>query len=132
MQYHTGGVVGKKPQGNSLPKMHEGGSVSSLMKDRPMHNEIDIRALRNEMILTEGMQANLAELLETGSIGFDKQGSVQDLQPLVDAITKLAGRPVVIELDGDAVGSATFDVNMRFEEDLTTTQLLVNGVKERS
>ncbi|MEH7223850.1 phage tail tape measure protein [Bacillus sp. JJ1566] len=75
-QYHTGGVIGQKPI-NQIPKLHTGGTgrdalrqLSSLFQ-APLHNEIDIRALPNEMLLTEAQQANLLRLIDDG---FTNQG----------------------------------------------------------
>lgn len=50
--YHVGGIVGK-PAG----KLHSGGMASKF--GNPMSREVDIRALRNEMVLTEAQQAKL-------------------------------------------------------------------------
>lgn len=58
---HTGGVVG-------LPKLHVGGLASRLMS-APMHNEIDVRLLRGETVLTEAQQANLFRMIDAGLTG---------------------------------------------------------------
>ncbi|WP_404470643.1 phage tail tape measure protein [Sutcliffiella horikoshii] len=131
-QYHTGGIVGKPSIGEPIPKMHEGGAVNSLLQNGPMHNEIDIRALRNEMILTEGMQANLVDLLHTGRIGYNGAGGNDiNLEPLVNAMLQLANRPVNIEIDGETIASATYDINQQREYNETTTMLLLNGIRDK-
>jgi TP901 family phage tail tape measure protein len=57
-KYHTGGIVG-------MPKLH-GGGLASQFASTPSHNEIDVRLLRNEMVLTEAQQANLMRLIDAG------------------------------------------------------------------
>jgi TP901 family phage tail tape measure protein len=62
----------KKHQGGTLVdlaplgKLHNGGATSQFLQNAPMHNEVDVRLLRNEMVLTEGQQANLFRMLESG------------------------------------------------------------------
>jgi TP901 family phage tail tape measure protein len=63
-EYHTGGIVGR----GQMPKLHTGGFPKQFF-DAPMHNEIDIRALPNEMLLTEAQQANLMRMIDAGLIG---------------------------------------------------------------
>lgn len=55
-QKHIGGIVGK---------LHVGG-LASQFAEMPNHNEIDVRLLRNEMVLTEAQQANLMRMLDAG------------------------------------------------------------------
>jgi hypothetical protein len=62
--YHTGGIAGLNAI-NQLPKLHSGGLPFQL-SNQPLHNEIDVRLLRNEMILTESQQANLIRMLDAG------------------------------------------------------------------
>ncbi len=59
--YHTGGIVGR----GQMPKLHTGGLASQFM-NAPLHNEIDVRLLRNEMVLTEAQQANLMRMIDAG------------------------------------------------------------------
>ena len=69
--YHQGGLVGKRSGTlGELPKLHTGGLASQLV-DRPMFNEIDVRLLRNEMVLTEAQQANLFRMLDTAPVQQD-------------------------------------------------------------
>jgi TP901 family phage tail tape measure protein len=70
--YHTGGIVGR----GQMPKLHTGGFPKQFF-DKPMHNEIDIRALPNEMLLTEAQQANLMRMIDAGLIG----GKPQSAEP---------------------------------------------------
>lgn len=56
--YHTGGVVG-------MPRLHTGG-MASQFASAPSHNEIDVRLLRNETVLTEAQQANLFKMIDAG------------------------------------------------------------------
>lgn len=65
LQRHSGGLV-TQPIG----KLHSGGFPSNLISDlekMPQHNEIDVRLLRNEMVLTESQQANLMRMIDAGA-----------------------------------------------------------------
>ncbi|MGI1828794.1 phage tail tape measure protein [Bacillus safensis] len=100
--YHVGGIVGK-PAG----KLHSGGMASKFI-DRPMSHEVDIRALRNEMVLTEAQQANLFRMLDAGhtarvaSAGGNSPQIQAHLASLASAIESLKGLSVVME--GEVVG----------------------------
>ncbi|MDW0113760.1 phage tail tape measure protein [Sporosarcina saromensis] len=103
---HSGGIVG-----SSEPKMHTGGRVAEVMdslKSLPMHNEIDVRLLRNEMVLTESQQANLFRLLDAGfsnnsSGSFNDDGRVVELLQII-AEGVQSGRDVSIVMDDREVG----------------------------
>lgn len=100
--YHVGGIVGK-PAG----KLHSGGMASKFI-DRPMSHEVDIRALRNEMVLTEAQQANLFRMLDAGhtarvaSAGGNSPQIQAHLSSLANAVESLKGLSVVME--GEVVG----------------------------
>ncbi|MEH7736826.1 phage tail tape measure protein [Bacillus pumilus] len=100
-EYHVGGIVGK-PAG----KLHSGGLASKF--GNPMSREVDIRALRNEMVLTEAQQANLFRMLDAGhtariasASGYSPQMQA-NLSNLATAIESLKGLSVVME--GEVVG----------------------------
>ncbi|MEF3086152.1 phage tail tape measure protein [Bacillus altitudinis] len=102
-EYHVGGIVGK-PAG----KLHSGGMASKFI-DRPMSREVDIRALRNEMYLTEAQQANLFRLIDAGhtaritsAAGGHSPQMQTNLSNLASAIESLKGLSVVME--GEVVG----------------------------
>jgi TP901 family phage tail tape measure protein len=61
LDYHTGGITGR----GQMPTLHTGG-LASKFADLPSHNEIDVRLLRNEMVLTEAQQANLMRMIDAG------------------------------------------------------------------
>jgi TP901 family phage tail tape measure protein len=61
LDYHTGGITGR----GQMPMLHTGG-LASQFADLPQHNEIDVRLLRNEMVLTEAQQANLMRMIDAG------------------------------------------------------------------
>jgi TP901 family phage tail tape measure protein len=61
LDYHTGGLVGR----GQMPMLHTGG-LASQFANAPSHNEIDVRLLRNEMVLTEAQQANLMRMIDAG------------------------------------------------------------------
>ncbi|WP_285526601.1 phage tail tape measure protein [Bacillus altitudinis] len=101
--YHVGGVIGK-PAG----KLHSGGMPSKFI-DRPMSHEVDIRALRNEMMLTESQQANLFRMIDAGhtaritsAAGGHSPQMQANLSNLATAIESLKGLSVVME--GEVVG----------------------------
>ncbi|EDW22550.1 phage tail tape measure protein [Bacillus pumilus] len=100
--YHVGGIVGK-PAG----KLHSGGMASKFI-DRPMSHEVDIRALRNEMVLTEAQQSNLFRMLDAGhtarvaSVGGYSPQMQAGLSNLANAVESLKGLSVVME--GEVVG----------------------------
>ncbi|MEH7651787.1 phage tail tape measure protein, partial [Bacillus safensis] len=95
--YHVGGIVGK-PAG----KLHSGGMASKFI-DRPMSHEVDIRALRNEMVLTEAQQANLFRMLDAGhtariaSAGGYSPQMQADLLAIRNAIEASKGATIVME-----------------------------------
>jgi TP901 family phage tail tape measure protein len=61
LDYHTGGITGR----GQMPTLHTGG-LASQFADLPAHNEVDVRLLRNEMVLTEAQQANLMRMIDAG------------------------------------------------------------------
>jgi TP901 family phage tail tape measure protein len=69
---HSGGTV------HQLPKYHKGGNVNKPKEQEqqsakvprgiqtpPKRNEVDVRLLRNEMVLTQAQQANLFRMVDT-------------------------------------------------------------------
>lgn len=60
-QKHTGGIVGR----GQMPTLHIGGLASQFMS-APMHNEVDVRLLKNEWVFTEAQQANLFRMIDAG------------------------------------------------------------------
>jgi TP901 family phage tail tape measure protein len=60
-QKHTGGIVGR----GQMPTLHVGG-LASQFATSPMHNEVDVRLLRNEWVFTEAQQANLFRMIDAG------------------------------------------------------------------
>jgi TP901 family phage tail tape measure protein len=76
---HAGGTV------HQLPKYHTGGNVESpslgdfgRMGQAPKFNEVDVRLLRNEMVLTTAQQANLFRLIDT--FGNIQKQQLKDMQ----------------------------------------------------
>lgn len=91
--------------GGSLPKLHIGG-VPDWLSNLPNHNEVDVRLLRNEMVLTETQQANLFRLLDSG-FSLENRGSSEnntgvtkdELKEFQKMVTAALGRPATIEMD---------------------------------
>lgn len=67
----SGGYSGtKRHSGGTLPKYHSGGSP---VFDQPRADEIDVRLLRNEMVLTEEQQSHLFDMIRnynTAAVSF--------------------------------------------------------------
>lgn len=104
--HHTGGIIGKQPF-NQTHKMHSGGIVSNLM-NRPLHNEIDVRLLRNEMVLTESQQANLMRMIAAGNTNNSSNSLLQSSQ-VISLLEDIAqgiyeGKDMKIEMDSRLVG----------------------------
>ncbi|WP_404459458.1 phage tail tape measure protein [Sutcliffiella horikoshii] len=94
-QYHTGGIVGKEP----LPKLHTGGLASQL-QSAPLHNEVDARLLKNEMVLTEAQQSNLMRMIDAGHTRAGTGGdNSDDIRQLRDIVERLIDRPVQLKVD---------------------------------
>jgi TP901 family phage tail tape measure protein len=77
LDYHTGGLVGR----GQMPMLHTGG-LASQFADMPSHNEVDVRLLRNEMVLTEAQQANLMRMIDSGMTSKSEGISTSDRQLL--------------------------------------------------
>jgi TP901 family phage tail tape measure protein len=93
-------------QGGTLPKFHEGGSPA--LRDMPSHHEVDVRLLRNEMVLTESQQATLFKRLDNGALSSsnNEMSDERVLQALYNIQNYLSSLDpnYTIELDGYRVG----------------------------
>lgn len=97
---------------DKAPKMHAGGQVAKVMDDlqrTPMHNEIDMRLLRNEMVLTEAQQASLFSQLnggtkEQGGNSFDNSEVIALLGAIAQGVQE--GRDVQIVMNEREVARA--------------------------
>lgn len=95
-EYHTGGIVGRE----QMPKLHTGG-LAAQFASMPSHNEIDVRLLRNEMVLTEAQQANLMRMIDAGKTQqYDRQAMPATAEIKVE---------VPVNLDGKEVARLTVD-----------------------
>ncbi|MGG3622852.1 phage tail tape measure protein [Bacillus gobiensis] len=107
--FHTGGVIGVTKE---LPKLHTGGLASQFSS--PMAHEVDIRALKNEMVLTESQQSNLFRMIDAGIIGGGNGGDTFGATPeVISLLSKIAqgvqsDRSVTVTVDGDAIAAATY------------------------
>ncbi|MGG0624859.1 phage tail tape measure protein [Bacillus altitudinis] len=100
--YHVGGIVGK-PAG----KLHSGGMASKF--GNPMSREVDIRALRNEMVLTEAQQANLFRMIDAGhtaNIGNGTAFASSEVTRLLQSMdnTLKASKGGTVIMDSEIVG----------------------------
>ncbi|MCY9512441.1 phage tail tape measure protein, partial [Paenibacillus larvae] len=87
-------------QGGTLPKLHAGGSPMFSFGNAPKAHEIDVRLLRNEMILTEAQQANLFALIKNfDSIARKAETTIRggDDEPRHEPTTIQIGQLVVRE-----------------------------------
>lgn len=88
---HSGGTVHELPKSNSvmrytLPKFHTGGSPA-LLTSPPKANEVDVRLLRNEMVLTKEQQANLFNMIKAFKSVVAKR--VTDAKSIIDGANKI-------------------------------------------
>ncbi|MEI2356054.1 phage tail tape measure protein [Mesobacillus zeae] len=101
--YHVGGIVGR----GQLPQLHVGGLASQFAG--ASHNEIDVRLLRNEMVLTEAQQANLARMIDAGFTGNATGGSalspaeVGDIKKLLGSIAANTAQAPQVAIDRNAL-----------------------------
>ncbi|AZV88406.1 tail protein [Bacillus amyloliquefaciens] len=113
--YHTGGVIGL----GQINKLHIGGLASQFAN--PMSHEVDIRALRNEMVLTEAQQANLMRMIDAGhtaGLGGDSGLSsdmLRALSSIEQAIKTKGGAPIV--MDSEVVGRIVEPHISRIQQD---------------
>jgi hypothetical protein len=94
--------------GGTLPKFHSGGSPA--LSSAPSHHEIDVRLLRNEMVLTEAQQASLFRMLDapqSSSNGSNESG-INELDRLIAAIYDSGDRPITLYIDGKVAAEATY------------------------
>lgn len=86
------GVDTNRHQGGTLPKLHIGG-IPSQLQNPPSHHEIDVRLLRNEMVLTEAQQANLFRWIDAGQLSQSGTGIDQEqLLSILQIIASNTGR----------------------------------------
>jgi TP901 family phage tail tape measure protein len=99
INYHQGGSPNIDPR----VKFHEGGA-GSLLSSMPMHNEIDARLLRNEMVLTEAQQAKLFSILDSSQSTTQSTADFSRTNALLSSIER-----AIRESGGDTV----FNINDR-------------------
>ncbi|UTR08535.1 phage tail tape measure protein [Alkalihalobacillus sp. LMS6] len=116
-QRHQGGPVergaGAYGQFTPVNMLHSGGQAEEDVTQRfraslersALFNEVDVRLLRNETVLTESQQANLHRMIQAGQTG----GSQPDNSPYFAQMVGLLGgiERAIKEADGDG------NVNMR-------------------
>ncbi|MCY7682010.1 phage tail tape measure protein [Bacillus velezensis] len=113
--YHTGGVIGL----GQINKLHIGGLASQFAN--PMSHEVDIRALRNEMVLTEAQQANLMRMIDAGhTSGLGGESGLSSdmlraLSSIEQAIKTKGGAPIV--MDSEVVGRIVEPHISRIQQD---------------
>jgi TP901 family phage tail tape measure protein len=93
---HQGGTLH-----DLIPKFHEGGSPALSLP--AAHHEVDVRLLRNEMVLTEAQQASLFRTLDAPTVSDSGSEPVFNPQEL-SAIKSLLG----VIADNTAQGSAVY------------------------
>jgi hypothetical protein len=119
---HTGGTFPRK--------LHVGGNAAQFFANAPSHNEVDVRLLRNEMVLTEAQQANLFRLIDAGMT--NKSGApsanngANELARIVDAISS---RPINVGVivEGREIAKATAKYNQEELDKLTKQQTRLGG-----
>ncbi|QHZ49046.1 phage tail tape measure protein [Bacillus sp. NSP9.1] len=127
--FHVGGIVGR----GQINKLHTGG-LASKFENAPMSHEVDIRALRNEMVLTEAQQANLMRMIDAGHTAAieGNPGLSSEVIGILRSIDQgvRQNRNVAVQVDGQSIASATYPyVNQKMTGDLKS-ELRSMGVKE--
>jgi TP901 family phage tail tape measure protein len=120
--YHTGGITGKK----QMPYLHTGGLASQFIS-APLHNEVDVRLLENEMVLTEAQQSNLIRMIDAGFSGTQSnpQANAEMIKLLRDIERALArGLNATVVIDPVEHGRAI--------EPYVTEQQILNSEIEKS
>ncbi|PAV36310.1 phage tail tape measure protein [Bacillus licheniformis] len=116
--YHIGGIVGR----GQINKLHTGG-LASKFENAPMSHEVDIRALRNEMVLTEAQQANLMRMIDAGhtaAVG-GELGISSEVIGILRSIDQgvRQNRNVAVQIDGETIASATYPhIDSKFTQDI--------------
>ncbi|MCY8309478.1 phage tail tape measure protein [Bacillus vallismortis] len=124
--FHTGGIIGR----GQINKLHTGG-LAAKFADRPMSHEVDIRALRNEMVLTEAQQANLMRMIDAGHTAAASGSPAVSAEVLhvLKAIESGVNRDgsIHISIDGQTVANATFPYYDRKMSDEVGMAELLDG-----
>jgi TP901 family phage tail tape measure protein len=123
--YHTGGIIGR----GQMPMLHTGG-LASQFANAPNHNEIDVRLLRKEMVLTEAQQANLMRLIDAGFTNKGGAPANSGAAELARAVDAISSRPinVGISVDGREIAKATAKYNQEELDLLDARQSRMGGV----
>jgi TP901 family phage tail tape measure protein len=122
LQRHQGGTFDRSPD-----KLHAGGSPA-LRFSPPQHNEVDVRLLRNEMVLTEAQQASLFRQLDTAGGSTQTGADFTETNALlanIDAAIRNSGGDTVIEINGREFARATV-------EDMTEEQQRIEQRERRA
>lgn len=130
-QQHQGGIAR-----DAKPKFHEGG-VPGLREFPKLHNEVDIRALKNEMILTEAQQSQLFRLLSSytpaSKPSVSDGGSMSDAEAIryLGKIARNTEQNSVIEVDGRKLAEATRKYFREIEKDEIFHREFAQGLRRR-
>ncbi|WP_141432413.1 phage tail tape measure protein [Bacillus sp. 03113] len=106
--YHTGGIVGH----GQMPMLHTGGLASQFMNS-PMHNEVDVRLLRNEWVITEAQQANLFRMIDAGFVKPNQNESPRSYSQQVTNFITVEG-----SMDKDLYDEIMTKQQLEFENEL--------------
>lgn len=111
--WFTGGSRPKRHSGGTLfelPKYHVGGVVDPVsIINPPRFDEVDVRLLRNEMVLTQGQQTNLFRMIQAFDYAAQKQ-----IERASDAFSNDPGK-IVIQI-GSMVVREEADIKRIAEE----------------
>ncbi|WP_096187966.1 phage tail tape measure protein [Evansella halocellulosilytica] len=131
---HNGGLVGQyRPGDGPAGTLHGGGMPSHFLDRMPMFNEVDVRLLRNEMVLTEGQQANLFRALQGSGqvqqVDSGNGGYSSEMLAVLRSIDRgiAGGKAVSVVMDGEKVGQMTEPYVSREQHDRHGLQKIFNG-----
>jgi TP901 family phage tail tape measure protein len=111
--YHSGGITG-------MPRLHTGGKASQFASS-PSHNEIDVRLLRNELVLTEAQQANLFKMIDAGLVN---EKTAEEAKQILQQVTNY------ITVEGNIDNDLYEEIMSKQQEDVQI-KLGFAGVKGR-
>jgi TP901 family phage tail tape measure protein len=121
---HTGGTFPRE--------LHVGG-LASKFDNLPSHNEVDVRLLRNEMVLTEAQQSNLFRMIDAGFTGRMGSGDTSPTDPKIAMMQQqiyLLSQILVKESNTYLDGKAIYSSNKKHSNHESNLRNIFKGVNK--
>jgi TP901 family phage tail tape measure protein len=126
LRYHTGGLVGHKP----INQLHTGGLASQFV-NMPSHNEVDVRLLRNEAVLTEAQQANLMRIIDEGNnVGSNNIAQIEPILATLRQQTSILSQILAKESNTYLDGKALYSSNKKHSNHESNLRNIFKGVNK--